>query len=213
MQQTFYQPPRPQTLARWKEEAPEGFVFMVKAWQLITHPASSPTYRRLKRALTDDERAGAGSFQDSAAVAEAWAVTRACADALDARAVLFQCPPSFGPTAENVARLLGFFEHAERDGRLFCWEPRGGWPRDLVRDLCVTLNLWHVVDPFAEETTTPDRCYYRLHGRGGWRYAYEDGELEDLAAVLPAGALSYVFFNNVRMLDDAERFQALGAGP
>lgn len=212
VQQTFYQPPRAATLARWRAEAPPGFVFAVKAWQLVTHAPSSPTYRRLTRPLSADERAGAGSFRDTPVVAEAWATTRAAADALGAAAVLFQCPPSFGPTGENVGRLLAFFERADRDGRAFLWEPRGGWPRDLVRDLCEAAGLWHVVDPFADETTTPDRCYYRLHGRGGWRYRYDDGELGDLAAMLPADAASYVFFNNVHMREDALRFRALVAG-
>lgn len=209
VQQTFYQPPRVATLARWREEAPASFAFAVKAWQLVTHAPSSPTYRRLRRPLTDAEREDAGSFRDTETVAAAWETTRACAAALDARAILFQCPASFAPTGENVARLVGFFKGAARDGRDFCWEPRGGWPRDLIRDLCETLDLWHVVDPFAEETVTPERCYYRLHGRGGWRYAYEDGELEDLAAMLSEDAPSYVFFNNVRMLEDAMRFRAL----
>lgn len=48
-QQTFYQPPQIKTLERWRAEAPAGFEFTVKAWQLITHQSSSPTYRRLKR--------------------------------------------------------------------------------------------------------------------------------------------------------------------
>ncbi len=209
VQQTFYQPPRVSTLARWREEAPQGFAFAVKAWQLVTHTPSSPTYRRLRRPLTDAERADAGSFRDTEVVAAAWETTRACAAALDARAILFQCPASFTPTGENVARVVGFFESAARDGRVFGWEPRGGWPRDLVREVCETLDLWHVVDPFAEETVTPERCYYRLHGRGGWRYAYEDAELEELASMLPEGVPAFVFFNNIRMLEDATRFHAL----
>lgn len=37
VQQTFYQPPQSSTLRRWRNEAPEGFLFTVKAWQFITH--------------------------------------------------------------------------------------------------------------------------------------------------------------------------------
>ncbi|MET1127893.1 MAG: DUF72 domain-containing protein, partial [Thermoproteota archaeon] len=43
VQQTFYDPPSADTLRRWREEAPKGFVFTVKAWQAVTHPSSSPT--------------------------------------------------------------------------------------------------------------------------------------------------------------------------
>ena len=41
VQQTFCKPPRLETLARWHQEAPEGFEFILKAWQLITHEPSS----------------------------------------------------------------------------------------------------------------------------------------------------------------------------
>src|ERR1043166_1148568 len=186
VQHTFYQPPQVSTLKKWREEAPEGFEFTLKAWQLITHKASSPTYRRVKRQLTEEEKEGAGSFRPTPAVAAAWELTR-----------------------ESVANLRKFFKKARRDGLNFCWEPRGGWPRETVRGLCEELDLWHVVDPFAERTTTPARCYFRLHGRRGWRYKYEEGELEELHSMLPEGAVSYVFFNNVEMGHDAVRFKEI----
>ena len=211
VQHTFYQPPRAETLERWRAEAPRGFAFTVKAWQLITHQASSPTYRRLKRELSEEEREGAGSFRRSAVVEEAWAVTLRSAEALEASAVLFQCPASFGPARENFTRLREFFRGRERGGRHFCWEPRGGWPRALVAELCESLDLWHAVDPFAERTATPEHCYFRLHGRRGWRYKYEDAELEELLSMLPRRGDSYVFFNNVHMLDDAARFREMAA--
>ncbi len=209
VQHTFYQPPLVPTLRRWREGAPEGFEFTLKAWQLITHQASSPTYRRLKRPLTEEQREGAGSFRPSEAVQSAWELTRECARALQARAVLFQCPASFKPTGENVENMRRFFREAARGRLVFAWEPRGGWPRELVRELCEELKLWHAVDPFSERTVTPGRCYFRLHGRRGWRYKYEDGELEELASMLPKRATSYVFFNNVEMRDDARRFRRI----
>ncbi len=47
VQQTFYQPPRMETALRWRREAQADFEFVIKAWQLITHPSSSPTYRNV----------------------------------------------------------------------------------------------------------------------------------------------------------------------
>jgi uncharacterized protein YecE (DUF72 family) len=206
VQHTFYQPPRLETLEKWRKDAPAGFEFTLKAWQLITHQSSSPTYRRLKRELTDTEREETGSFRPTDIVKEAWEFTHHCAKALDARVVLFQCPSSFRPTRENVENMLKFFGPLKRGGLIFCWEPRGSWPRELIKDLCKDLDLWHVVDPFSERTVTPHRCYFRLHGRGGWRYSYEDGELEELYSMLPKGRKSYVFFNNIEMKSDALRF-------
>ena len=209
VQHTFYQPPLVPTLKRWRAEAPAGFEFTLKAWQLITHLSSSPTYRRVKRQLSEEEKEEAGAFRPTATVAGAWELTRECASALGARAVLFQCPASFRPTRENVSNMRKFFRGAERGTLAFCWEPRGGWPRETVKSLCDELDLWHVVDPFAERTLTPGRCYFRLHGRRGWRYKYEDGELEELRSMLPERAVSYVFFNNVEMRDDAARFKEI----
>src|SRR5215210_2789335 len=109
VQQTFYQPPKVETLERWRAEAPTDFEFTLKAWMLITHEARSPVYRRLKRELTEKEREGAGGFRASKIVREAWARTLECIEALGAARVLFQCPASFTPTAPNIKRLRRFF--------------------------------------------------------------------------------------------------------
>ena len=208
VQQTFYQPPQISTLERWRAAAPDDFEFTMKAWMLITHEARSPTYRRLKRELSEEERELCGSFRSTPIVREAWEVTRACAEALRARRILFQCPASFKPTKENIRRIGKFFEAIDRSPELdLLWEPRGGWPDTTVRELCRELDLTHVVDPFAARTVTPERCYFRLHGRTGFRYVYEDDELAELYGMLPKEGTSYVLFNNVRMREDAERFQ------
>jgi len=209
VQQTFYQPPRAETLRGWRGEAPTDFEFTIKAWMLITHEARSPTYRRLKRELTEEEREEAGSFRPTRAVREAWEATRACAEALGTRRILFQCPASFRPAPENVRNLRRFFSSTSRDRFVFLWEPRGDWPRELIRELCDELDLAHVVDPLVERTVTPRRCYFRLHVRRGGRKTYEDEELAELYSTLPRGETSYVLFNNVRMAEDAGRFQRL----
>jgi uncharacterized protein YecE (DUF72 family) len=209
VQQTFYQPPQPTTLEKWRADAPTDFEFTLKAWQLITHESRSPTYRRLKRELSEEEREECGSFRPTTIVKEAWEVTRACANALKARLVLFQCPASFTPTSQHIKDLRRFFNSIERDGLQFLWEPRGSWPERIVRELCDELELAHVVDPFAARTLTPQLCYFRLHGRKGFRYVYEDDELEELLGMLPRTSTSYVLFNNVRMAQDAARFKAI----
>lgn len=94
----------------------------------------------------------------------------------------------------------------DREGLNLGWEPRGDWDSGVVKSICDELRLWHVVDPFVNKTTTSNRSYFRLHGRNGWRYQYEDGELEELALALPKRKESYVFFNNYKMTEDALRF-------
>ena len=209
VQHTFYQPPQIKTLTRWRETVPADFEFALKAWQLITHEAKSPTFKRLKKSLTETEREEAGYFKPTAIVKEAWATTLDCAKALRAKTILFQCPASFKPYQENIENLEKFFGSIERGDLNFAWEPRGDWDAKTVKSICEDLDLWHAVDPFSKLTVTPDRCYYRLHGRTGFRYKYEEDELSELAALLPADKTAYVFFNNRYMLEDALLFKSL----
>ena len=215
VQQTFYEPPRDETLRRWRAQAPLRVEFTLKAWQLVTHEASSPTYRRLRRPLSGEQRSQCGSFRSTPVVQDAWARTVQCARILRATAILLQCPASFRPTGENVERLRAFAATAERpEGVRLLWEPRGAWPPETVAALCGELGLVHVVDPFVDETVTPERTYFRLHGITGARHVYSDGELERLAAMLPREPMvaPYVMFNNLPRVGDARRFRELLEG-
>ena len=209
IQQTFYQPPQIATLERWRQDAPANFEFTLKAWQLITHEAKSPTYKRLKNKLSQSEVEEAGYFKPTSIVKEAWETTLACAKALRAKTILFQCPASFKQSTVNISNLERFFSSINRGRFNFCWEPRGDWNSQIVKSICVDLKLWHVVDPFVSKTVTPSTCYFRLHGRKGWRYKYEESELEELATMLPGNKKSYVFFNNIHMTEDALRFREI----
>ncbi|GAB3787361.1 DUF72 domain-containing protein [Spirosoma horti] len=209
VQQTFYQPPRVATLERWRSQVPTHFEFTLKAWQLITHQAKSPTYKRLTIHLSEQQRSEAGFFKPTTIVNQAWQLTLESAKALRATTVLFQCPASFTQTAEHIRHLVDFFSQIERAGLRLCWEPRGPWDQAVVKDLCHDLDLWHVVDPFAQATMTPEKCYFRLHGRQGWRYQYEPQELAEFVELLPPDQPAYVFFNNVHMRQDALVLQGL----
>ena len=210
VQQTFYQPPKKlETLKHWRAEVPEDFEFTLKVWQLITHSCQSPSYRRLTTRFTPVELEQCGSFQSTPQVREAWDTMRACARTLSARLMLFQCPASFGPTPRNLTQMRQFFETVERDDLVFLWEPRGNWPESLVTTLCRDLDLVHVVDPFLAHTVTPKFVYFRLHGGKGFQHVYSNAELHKLRDMLPAGKPAYVLFNNVNMIEDAERFREL----
>jgi uncharacterized protein YecE (DUF72 family) len=212
VQQTFYEPPREGTMRRWRAQAPTDFEFTIKAWQLVTHDASSPTYRRLRTPLTEIDRAEAGGFRTTPVVLRAWQRTLDCAAILRATAILLQCPASFRPTDENIDRLRAFFAIGERpSGVRILWEPRGPWPPDVVAPLCTELDLVHVVDPFVSATVTPKQTYFRLHGTTGARHVYTDGELTRLAELLPTACATppYVLFNNLPRIGDARRFRAI----
>jgi len=211
LQTTFYQPPAVAVAKRWKALAPPGFRFCMKAWQLITHTPASPTYRRLTSPVSPSERDLYGSFRDTEQVRLAWERTREIAEALDAAVIVFQCPKSFLPERENIRNLSRFFEEIERDGRTLAWEPRGDdWSPKLIRELCARHNLIHCVDPFDSSPVYGDSLYWRLHGRGGYRYRYTHEDLAELREKLAAHAglasPNYVMFNNIYSKEDALRF-------
>jgi uncharacterized protein YecE (DUF72 family) len=211
LQTTFYQPPANAVAARWKSRAPDGFRFCMKAWQLITHTPSSPTYRKLKSPVGESESDLYGSFRPTEQVALAWERTREIAGILDAHVIVFQCPKSFLPTRENIRNLSAFFRDIKRDDRTLAWEPRGDeWTANLVRGLCAENRLIHCVDPFEADPAHGDSLYWRLHGRGSYRYRYTDQDLAELDEKLRGQSRlrgpNYIMFNNMSSGPDALRF-------
>jgi uncharacterized protein YecE (DUF72 family) len=214
LQNTFYEPPSLALASKWRAIAPGSFQFCIKAWQLITHKVSSPTYRKLKSRLGAAERELVGSFQSTEQVMLAWERTAAVAHALEARLVLFQCPASFQPEPRNLRNLRTFFSEIKRNRLMLAWEPRGAWPSDLVAHLCEELELLRCVDPFDVAASGVQAPYWRLHGRGGYSYRYSADDLSKLLRLLSEYGPNrdrprYVFFNNIWMKDDALRFQQL----
>jgi uncharacterized protein YecE (DUF72 family) len=118
-----------------------------------------------------------------------------------------------------------FFMAINREELALAWETRGpAWqspetPEKLHRIL-ENLNVAHVTDPFlALPVYVGEVAYFRLHGLGERMYycQYTDEELrklEGLTALYERKAKEvYVFFNNLSMLEDAQRFkQRLSTG-
>ncbi len=210
VQKTFYQVPRLHTLAGWRERAPEDSEFALKAWQLITHEASSPTYRRLQEKLTPAQLRRCGAFQPTKEVFAAWERTAEAARALRAGVVVFQCPASFKPTPENLQHFEHFFKKIRRGELRLVWEPRGpAWEASLVGRLCRKFDLTHGVDPFKQAPAAGEVRYYRLHGIRGYRYRFTEGDLRRLADFCRGRHATYVLFNNASMWNDAQRFRRL----
>ncbi len=212
IQRTFYEPPRRATAERWRASAPPGFRFTLKAWQLLTHEPRSPTYRRLRTPLAPHERPLAGGLRWNELTARAWRRTVAIAEALDAEAIVFQMPPSFRPTAENLARMRRFFGAIERGPWRLVFEPRGpDWDDALLAPLLAELDLVHGTDPFLRPAVGGGLRYYRLHGRPAYHYGYRysDADLHRLRDWLAPNLPNRVLFNNLHMAEDARRFRAL----
>jgi uncharacterized protein YecE (DUF72 family) len=209
IQKTFYQPPREKTAEKWRQEAPVNFEFTLKAWQMITHPTSSPTYRRVKTVIPESKKRNYGFLKPTDEVWAAWEVTGKMVEILKARIVVFQCPAGFKPTRENKKNLRSFFNTIKRKRYLFVWEPRGKWDRREISTLCEKLNLIPCVDPFKNRSFPGRIAYFRLHGKTGYRYQYTNSDLKELKSFSESFDSSYFMFNNVYMFEDAIRFKEI----
>jgi len=211
--QTFFEPPSPRILGNWRMSAPEGFEFIVRAWQLITHDPMSSTYNKLRNPVPDFKRLSYGHFRPTPEVRRAWDETEKAARALGAGIIVFQSPPNNRPTDENYANIRSFFSGLTGKPYVFVWDARGWKPED-ARPLCEELGLVYASDPFrpGEVDRGPSGegiTYLRLPGRGGFKYNYSDEELRELVTRFGGGHDVYVIFDNSYMYDNALRLGKL----
>lgn len=221
LQSTFYKLPRESTLQRWRKAAPPGFEFVVKAWQVTTHPSSSPTWKRAGITVAKSKALRYGYLRPTPENFDAFNRTLHACTILQARICLIQCPPSFNPSPENVRNLKRFLTKIHRRGVVIAWEPRGNWIEkpQLIRRLCNQLGIVHVVDLLRRDPSSSlSLVYSRLHGLGNrqvnYTYRYTDDDLKQLARKLSSlekiGCQeAYILFNNISMFEDAKRFSKL----
>jgi uncharacterized protein YecE (DUF72 family) len=217
VQKTFYDLPKLETAEKWRKKAPEDFEFSLKAWQLITHPPTSPTYKKARIKVDNEDKERYGFFKLTDEVLNAWDETRKICKALNTRVVVFQCPKSFKPIERNIQNMITFFQSIDRDNLILAWEPRGEWNSDIVRELCDKLELVHCVDPLLNlPSIKTNILYFRLHGayknnRINYKHQYTDEELQRLSKICKEirSEEIYVLFNNVYMDEDAKRFSRI----
>jgi len=221
IQETFYKLPRPKTSMRWREESPSDFEFSVKCWQAVTHPSTSPTWRRAGISVEAAKSDRYGLLRPTKENLEAWDRTREICKSVNSRICVVQCPPQFSYTTENVNNVRRFFKSIARNGLRIAWEPRGDWKdhKEEIANLCRELELIHVVDILRRyPAIVTETVYTRLHGLGrreyDYKYKYTENDLELLLKKVVALEKRkvrevYVLFNNVHMLEDAKRLRQM----
>ena len=224
IQETFYKLPRQKTVEKWVEEAPKKFEFNMKAWQVITHPPSSPTWKKAGLKIPRSKQNKYGYLMPTEENYQAWEETLKICKSMKAKVCVFQTPASFRFSRENMDNVEKFFSTIRRNNLALGWEPRGTWREHLeeVSVLCKRLDLIHVVDPFrTKPVSTHEITYLRLHGIGGgevnYRYRYTDDDLKNLRdfvkkRINEQGGEVYVMFNNLWMMEDAKRFRRILEG-
>ena len=177
---TFYRLPEKNTLARWRQTAPDGFIFAVKASRYITH------MKKLKDAPDTLPK-----FFDRIKVLE---------DRLGP--VLFQLPPKWGV---NIERLEQFLKTLPGDFR-YAFEFRDpSWFREDVSGALAGKGAAFCIYDFEGRqsplTVTGNLVYVRLHGPdGAYRGQYGAETLELWAQLLRGwseqGREVYCYFDN-----------------
>ena len=192
---SFYHLPRPTTYQNWYKQTPEDFLFAVKASRFITH------IKRLKE------------------VKEAWKTFIENALNLKEKLgpLLFQFPPSFKATAENINRLESFLKSISVNQRLdqrksaeikYAFEFRHKtWCDKKIYNLLKKYKVaWVIADspsyPKAEEVTA-DFVYIRMHGsKVLFTSNYTKKELSSLSQKIKKWLKTcdvFVYFNNDAM--------------
>lgn len=191
---SFYHLPKPATYQNWHSQTPADFLFAVKASRFITH------IKRLKN------------------VQQAWKIFFKNALTLKEKfgPILFQFPPSFQATPENIKRLEEFLEFIISRHKLtkntmvllvsFAVEFRHqSWCDEKIYNLLKKYNIaWVIADSPSYprvDRITADFVYIRLHGSQDlFSSKYNRQELKNLAHKIKKWQKQnkdvFVYFNN-----------------
>ena len=224
IQRIFYNIPRKTTVENWKRDAPDDFIFSIKVFQGLTHSKTSPTWRRFRGKISDDDMNKLGNLNVNELTEYFMDTMIEFAKILDARFLIVQTPASFDFSQNNVERAKKFFgvfeEKLLKSGlkTIIGWEPRGKWLDNVsvIKDILnETERVVHVVDPFFfSPAIVREDVYFRLHGKPylNYKYQYTPEDFDFLVKKVRdmmkfGGERFYIMFNNVKMLDDARRFE------
>jgi uncharacterized protein YecE (DUF72 family) len=178
---TFYRLPKREVVARWAEQAPDGFCFTVKSSSYLTH---------IKR-LTDLGNGIERFYERIDPLVQAGCLGP----------VLWQLPENFHCDIERLKRALG----ALPAGRHAFEFRHSSWFVDevyeLLRDHGVALVIGdHPQRPFQTDIATTDWRFVRMHfGTRGRRGNYSPRELDEWVRRLKRWRSHeevFVYFNN-----------------
>ncbi len=212
---TFYRPPVAGMAKAWVRKTPSDFEFSVKVWQKFTHA------RQIAGVQQSDERWEPPAQED---VDLFLTGLEPLADSGKLGVLLFQYPPGFHFTGENVERvrwtLKAFKDYPKVvELRHRSWSDSSSETKEILNEFKAS---WVLIDEpkFAssvkqEFEPSGDILYFRAHGRnaGDWwnpretwmryDYCYSIGEIQQFARDLtnvtenrPDLRKAFVFFNN-----------------
>jgi uncharacterized protein YecE (DUF72 family) len=158
---SFYRLPKEETLQAWKDNVPEGFVYVVKASRFITH---------MKKLL--DPAQSTQLFFDRMSILK---------DKIGA--ILFQLPPVMKC---DYKRLEDFLAHLSPAFRYVFEFRNSDWYQKEIYLLLQKYNcafcIYELAGHYSPVEVTADFVYIRLHGPGKkYQGSYSDEALKDWA--------------------------------
>ncbi len=114
VQSSFYNLPQLKTAQKWRREAPKDFIFCLKAFQAITHPITSPTWRKSRIKNLGNLANKVGFLKPTNEAFDFWHQTLEVCNVLNSPICLIQLPASFREISENVKNSEKFFSKIKR---------------------------------------------------------------------------------------------------
>ncbi|MEM3791418.1 MAG: DUF72 domain-containing protein [Candidatus Micrarchaeaceae archaeon] len=183
---TFYSIPGKRAEENWKKvHDSKGLEFIIKAPKEITHTYSF--------------RKGSEKYLKK--------IERFCS-AIGSDKILFQTPPSFEPSEENLENAERILSSCRSDGFFPIFEPRGRWLAriEVAEKFCKNLAIL-CTDPLRNlHSLRQEFNYFRLHGFGKkmvYSYNFSEAELRRVLKILEKYGKSYAMFNNTYMYENA----------
>lgn len=176
---TFYRLPEPTIFDHWRDQAPPGFVYAIKANRYITHvkrlkDCAEPLARFLDRARRLGDRLGP---------------------------VLYQLPPNWRANPDRLAAFCDLLP----DDLVHAFEFRDArWFVESVREILTDRGLAFCIHDMpgvdCPRWTTARTAYLRFHGGAGHAGDYTGRDLARIARAiddhLAAGRDVFAYFNN-----------------
>ena len=176
---SFYCFPPSSWIRTWRK-APENFDFSIKVHRSITH------YWRLKIDAVETWNKFKSRFEEMKNKITLW---------------LFQMPPDFAATTENLRLFSGFFSRLNLGNSAVIEFRHPSWWREkgICEDVGAAFCSVDAPGLPSEIVSMNDVLYLRLHGREVWyAYTYTEEELKEIIKEIEKHAVQkkYVYLNN-----------------
>jgi len=176
---TFYRFPARSSIKTWAK-CPSGFDFSIKVHRAITH------YQKLNSNAIKTWMKFKSLFKELEDKISFW---------------LFQMPPDFAATPENVVRISNFFPELNLGNSAVIEFRNESWwsEKGACKDVGATFCSVDAPDLPREIVSMNDALYLRLHAGETWyAYVYSEHELREIIEAIKKHDVhkKYVYLNN-----------------